>query len=415
MSEFLLEPNFLPTTKLGVDGKGERAVIVKQSYAKIILAVTCVALLMVGCLFIDLRSEENTHEAEMIHAHRVEEHQRFSKLEAEKTMTQIGAQLQEQVSDFKDQESDLKIMAQHINYEHTQSRTKIMKAIDDESLTVADIKKQLVAEFDSMNANVMEILSTMNEQAKDEADQAAVDAKRMQNQLLHEVQKQQKQDAALEATEATPATKAAEAAEANELAAEDAEINGQLHAVFEHVNELAEKMGDADIDSLLDDSNIRQWEQLLTDTETGKLAYPDAIKKMESILTSAPAALKLAEATGAIELVEEDGGKKGVNELTNFRNLLKQVKRLPEYAAVLEEFTAWKNGERTIQQVLLWTQQQMADHKLDPAWMASAYERVTNAKPIATSSARPGATATATRAAAVSRANLNALSTTSSL
>merc|ERR1711924_529062 len=129
-----------------------------------------------------------------------------------------------------------------------------------------------------------------------------------------------------------------------ELASEDAEINGQLHAIFEHVNTLAEKMGDTDIDPLLDEKNVKEWEQLLTDTETGKLSYPDAVAKMEKILSDAPAALKLADATGAIELVEQDGGKKGVNELTNFRNLLKQVKRLPEYATVLEEFTALRTA-----------------------------------------------------------------------
>merc|ERR1712178_464768 len=157
-----------------------------------------------------------------------------------------------------------------------------------------------------------------------------------------------------------------------ELASEDAEINGQLHAVFEHVSTLAEKMGDTDIDPLLDEKNVKEWEKILSD---------------------APAALKLADATGAIELVEQDGGKKGVNELTNFRNLLKQVKRLPEYATVLEEFTAWKDGKRTIQQVLLWTQKQIADNKIDPAWMAKAYERVSGAKPVATSNARPGAAA----------------------
>merc|ERR1711918_118772 len=92
----------------------------------------------------------------------------------------------------------------------------------------------------------------------------------------------------------------------------------------------------------------------------------------------------------------------GVNELTNFRNLLKQVKRLLEYATVLEEFTAWKDGKRTIQQVLLWTQTQIADNKIDPAWMAKAYERVSGAKPVATSNACPGAAATASRRSAAS-------------
>merc|ERR1712178_554860 len=181
-----------------------------------------------------------------------------------------------------------------------------------------------------------DILSDLNEKAKEEADEAAVNAQRVQNQVMHEVEKQEKRDSALEQerqnkANGIAASPAEEADEDAELASEDAEINGQLHAVFEHVNTLAEKMGDTDIDPLLDEKNVKEWEQLLTDTETGKLSYPDAVAKMEKILSDAPAALKLADATGAIELV-------------------KQVKRLPEYATVLEEFTAWKDGKRTIQQ-----------------------------------------------------------------
>merc|ERR1711918_325971 len=90
------------------------------------------------------------------------------------------------------------------------------------------------------------------------------------------------------------------------------------------------------------------------------------------ILEKAPAALKLAEATGSIALVEADGGKKGVDEVTNFRALLKEVKRLPQYAAVLEEFEAWKSGKRTEQQVLLWVQQKIANSELDADWITLA-------------------------------------------
>jgi len=363
--------------------------------------------LCAGLLFVDLRNEESQHALEIQHEHRVEEHQRYSKLEAEKTMTQVSLDLQSQVQNQIDLESDLKVMAQHIDYEHSSTRTKLIKAVDDPKATVEDIKKILFTEFDTMNKNVIDILSDLNEKAKEEADKAAVNAQRVQNQVMHEVEKQEKRDSALEQerqnkANGIAASPAEEAEEDAELESEDAEINGQLHAVFEHVNTLAEKMGDNDIDPLLDEENVKDWEQLLADAETGKLSYPDAVAKMEKILSDAPAALKLADATGAIELVEQDGGKKGVNELTNFRNLLKQVKRLPEYAAVLDEFTAWKDGKRTIQQVLLWTQKQIADNKIDPAWMAKAYERVSGAKPVATSNARPGAAATASRRSAAS-------------
>merc|ERR1712072_1553986 len=114
-------------------------------------------------------------------------------------------------------------------------------------------------------------------------------------------------------------------------------------------------MGDADIDDLLDTKKVAEWEQVLTDAETGKLAYPKAVEKMEEIITKAPAALKLAE-------------------VTTFRNLLKEVKWLPQYAAVLEEFAQWKQGTKTVQQVLAWTEEKLAAGDIDGTWLAKAYE-----------------------------------------
>jgi len=77
------------------------------------------------------------------------------------------------------------------------------------------------------------------------------------------------------------------------------EIEARMTAVFHHVDDLANKMGSTDIDALLESSHVAEWEQLLTDTESGKVAYPIGIKKMEAILDKIPAALKLAEATGS--------------------------------------------------------------------------------------------------------------------
>merc|ERR1711865_653239 len=183
-------------------------------------------------------------------------------------------------------------------------------------------------------------------------------------------------------------------------------IETRINTVLEHVLSLAEKMGDTDIDALLDAKKVEEWEQVLTDAETGKLTYPDAVAKAEEIITTAPAALKLAEVTGALELIEEDGGAKGVNEITNFRNILKQIKWLPQYAAVLEEFSAWKNGERTIQEILVWTEDKMAKGEIDGTWLAKAYETTakaasaTTTKPATATTAAAAATNTVTTAAA---------------
>merc|ERR1712028_125946 len=178
-------------------------------------------------------------------------------------------------------------------------------------------------------------------------------------------------------------------------------IETRINAIFNHVFDLAEKMGDTDIDALLDAGKVKEWEQVLTDAETGKLTYPDAVAKAEEIITSAPAALKLAEVTGALELIEEDGGAKGTTEITNFRNLLKQIKWLPQYAAVLEEFSAWKNGERTIQEVLVWTEDKMSSGEIDGTWLAKAYETTAKAATATTTTPATSATAgTATSATA---------------
>merc|ERR1719460_3109190 len=177
-------------------------------------------------------------------------------------------------------------------------------------------------------------------------------------------------------------------------------IEERISAIFTHVYDLAEKMGDADIDGLLDANKVAGWEQVLTDAETGKLAYPKAVEKMEQIVTEQPAALKLAEVTNALQLIEEDGGAKGVTEVTNFRNLLKEVKWLPQYAAVLEEFSQWKQGTKTVQQVLAWTEEKLAAGEIDGTWLAKAYETTAKAAAPAAPAAKPATATTATAATA---------------
>merc|ERR1719240_1759774 len=194
---------------------------------------------------------------------------------------------------------------------------------------------------------------------------------------------------------------------ANEPSEEEStkKIAEHINAIFDHVYDLAEKMSDADIDDLLDTKKVAEWEQVLTDAETGKLTYPKAVEKMEEIITKAPAALKLAEVTSALQLIEEDGGAKGVTEVTNFRNLLKEVKWLPQYAAVLEEFSQWKQGHKTVQEVLAWTEEKLAAGEIDGTWLSKAYETTAKAAAPAAPAAKP---ATATAAAATATATAKA-------
>merc|ERR1712070_331183 len=102
-------------------------------------------------------------------------------------------------------------------------------------------------------------------------------------------------------------------------------------------------------------------------------------------------------ATNALALVEEDGGAKGVTEITNFRNLLKEIKWLPQYAAVLEEFSLWKEGKRTAEEVLVWTEQKMTAGEVDGTWLAKAYE-AKDVKDVPITAKATKATATATKA-----------------
>merc|ERR1711939_970056 len=118
----------------------------------------------------------------------------------------------------------------------------------------------------------------------------------------------------------------------------------------------------------------------------------------EEIITKAPAALKLTEVTSALQLIEEDGGAKGVTEVTNFRNLLKEVKWLPQYAAVLEEFSQWKQGHKTVQEVLAWTEEKLAAGKIDGTWLSKAYETTAKAEVADTPKPATAAAAAATTA-----------------
>lgn len=355
----------LPTharyTKLGANGKGPRAMVVKQSSMRIILGCTAILLLLSGCLWLDIKMERSAFTSGLKLEHAVEEHQRHSKLEAESKMTEAAALLSEQVDRSNEEESSLKIMVSHILYVQHEARTRFLRLADGSNGSDGKgLKKQLAAEFDKLNEDVSSIMKEHLSHLHDTINDANASLKQLQIDVVQELEKQEHEDRELE-LDSTNTKKATEGL-----------ITGRLNAVFNHVYELAGKMGATDIDDLLKESNVQEMTQVLADTESGKLSYPDGIKQMEGILEKAPAALKLAEATGSIALVEADGGKKGVDEVTNFRALLKEVKRLPQYAAVLEEFEAWKSGKRTEQQVLLWVQQKIANSELDADWITLA-------------------------------------------
>merc|ERR1719504_171569 len=339
-------------------------------------------------------AETADFEAAIKQEHQFEEHQRASKVEAETKIAEMSAEMHKMNEKNKDNESDLKIMASHLQYVQQVSLINIMQSIDDESLTVADIKKTVNKQFKEMEKETEQILHDHLVVVEGANAKSNAEMDRIEAEVREMTKAQEKYDAKMAAKQ-----EAAGAPPADEASDEETKkIEQHINAIFDHVYDLAEKMGDADIDGLLDAKKVAEWEQVLTDAENGKLAYPKAVEKMEQIITEQPAALKLAEVTNALQLIEEDGGAKGVTEVTNFRNLLKEVKWLPQYAAVLEEFSQWKEGHKTVQEVLAWTEEKLAAGEIDGTWLAKAYE--TTAKPAAGTVAKPATAATATTAAA---------------
>jgi len=399
MSEFGLE--LPPTTKLGNDGKGEKAFIIGQSKVAAVLGVVAVLAIFTGGLYMVNGTQQAEFTSAIEQEHKFEEHQRASKVEAETKMAEMSAEMHKLSEKSKDQESDLKIMASHLQYVQQVSLINIMQSIDDESLTVADIKKIVKEQFEGMEKETEQILHdhlvvVEGANMKSNAEMDRIEAE------VHEMTKaQQKYDAEMAAQQEAAGAPPTDAQPSEQ---ETKAIEERISAIFTHVYDLAEKMGDADIDGLLDTKKVAEWEKVLTDAETGKLAYPKAVEKMEQIITKQPAALKLAEVTNALQLIEEDGGAKGVTEVTNFRNLLKEVKWLPQYAAVLEEFSQWKEGHKTVQEVLAWTEEKLAAGEIDGTWLAKAYETTAKAAAPAAPAAKPATAATATAATATAKA-----------
>jgi hypothetical protein len=399
MSEFGLELP-LPTAKLGVDGKGGKAYIVKQSGMKTIFAVVAVLLVLCGCLALDIQAQRTTFTSSMTMEHSHEEHQRIAKVEAETKLAEMSAKIVQLNEKSKDQESDLKIMASHLQYIQQVSLIRIMKHIDNENLTVADIKHEVKDQFESLEKETEQILHDHLVVVEGANAKSNAEMDRIEREVAAMTEREEKYDVEQKKDEKNAAPAQLKIIKDRVFTNENKEIEDRINVIFTHVYDLAEKMGDADIDGLLDANKVAEWEQVLTDAENGKLAYPKAVEKMEEIITKAPAALKLAEVTNTFQLIEEDGGAKGVTEVTNFRNLLKEVKWLPQYAAVLEELSQWKQGTKTVQQVLAWTEGKLAAGEIDGTWLAKAYETTTKAGAAAATATTPGTASTSNAAAA---------------
>jgi len=365
MSEFGLE--MPPVTKTGSDGKGPKAFVVKQTHMAGIMSICAVLFVMYLGTSADLRAQKTMLNADIEVHMQNGEHQRLAKLEAETHLQEVAAEMAEQVGHAEEAESDLKIMAQHINFIQKSVLMGIHKTLDDPHLTVGELKTIVNDQFVAMSEEIESIMHDHLVTIKDANKKSNEAMKHIHEVLAKEMEEQEKEEQRYREAQQKAHEAAAEADKAVEEHAQKS-----INQIYDHVFALAEKMGDADIDSLLSAETVQKWERLITDTEEGKLNYEDAVQNMEEVLTKNPAALKLAEVTNTFELVHEDGGKKGVTEVTNFRSLIKHVKWLPEYAAVIDKLTTWKEGHMTTQQVLTWVQEQVLAGSIDDRWLAEA-------------------------------------------
>merc|ERR1719183_292981 len=374
----------LPTHTTSSDGKG-RHTLVQTSHWLGVLAFTAVLLLLAGCLYADNHMERSQFFSDLMQEHRVEEQQRAHKLEAETRLTEASAVMGNQAAIERAHQSDLRIMAQHIAFVQQDSHSKIEGLVESSKLKdnedFAELKEKLLDLIKEAQQNVVSIVH--NRITNVEADTAHYEkeVQHIQDEIVHELADEQQEDEANKEQEPEVISELAKAVQSKV----DGKVNAGLAALFAHVNALADKMGDTDVDALLESSNVKAWEAILSDTESGKLAYPEGIKKMEMVVEKFPAVLKLAEAQGVIQLVEGDGGVAGVSEVTNFRALLAEVRRLPQYSKILEVYDSWKAGKHTVGQVLAWLQEKMEAKELDADWIVAATSAAVNSGAPATS------------------------------
>merc|ERR1719183_1646113 len=264
------QTKMLPTHTARSDGK-DRHTLVQTSHWVGVLAFTAILLLLAGCLYADNHMERSQFFSDLMQEHRVEEQQRAHKLEAETRLTEASAVMGNQAAIERAHQSDLRIMAQHIAFVQQDSHSKIEG--------FAELKEKLLDLIKEAQQNVVSIVH--NRITNVEADTAHYEKEvhHIQDEIVHELADEQQEDEANKEQEPEVISELAKAVQSKV----DGKVNAGLAALFAHVNALADKMGDTDVDALLESSNVKAWEAILSDTESGKLAYPEGIKKMEMV------------------------------------------------------------------------------------------------------------------------------------
>ena len=353
-------------TKLGHDGKGPKAYIVKQTHIGYILFGVAFLLLIIGALVVDYKFERFKFSLNQQKLYKSTAHQRVNKLSAENKLMKISAVLQSHLRAEKREETNLQIMQHRITEIEAGGRVTIGNAIKDK-----EVNKQVLAIYDHIIEDAKSVvnkhLASTHRMAK--ASQATM--KHIQQNIIHELQEEIQEDTRDEEERqrqhgmghGAPAPAGAPGGlgiDLNELDEEDKkrwkEAETSLNHMLEHLEEKIQALGGFTMAT----AQVKEWERVLEQTNNGGLAYEEAERKMKQLMN--------APSHGPMKsIINED-----LPIVENFEMLLEEIKFLPQKKKMLAELAAWKRGEKTVHEVLLYIEQKMGSGDLDPDWMVGA-------------------------------------------
>jgi hypothetical protein len=222
-----------------------------------------VLLLLAGALFADIKYERAAFTSGLTLEHKAEHRQRMGKLNVETKLTEASAVLDAQSQHMLSDESDLKLMGRHIEFIQNKDTKNILAIVDKAAIQKWDhskTKNELRSAIEHMNKKVSNTVADEVAKLHKAATLSSKRVKRMQQEITEELAEQEEMD-----QEGNDYETNKELLERQAQKKED-----YLSAIFNHVYQLAEKLGDTDIDNLLDKKNVREWGQVLEDTESGQ-------------------------------------------------------------------------------------------------------------------------------------------------
>lgn len=364
----------LQTTKLGHDGKGPKAYVVKQTHFGYILVSLAFLCLIIGALVIDYKYERFQFSIKQDKLYKFKEHQKVNKLSAESKLMKISAVLQSHLRAEKKEESRLEVMKSRLGELQKGGREKIAKAIDDaaeKQTDINEVKKSVLAIYDQLMNGATEIVQHHVQQATKQAAASQATMKHIQSNIINEL-KQEIQDDALDERDnqhgmghgAPPPAGSPHShgspVDVDSLDEEDkkrwSEAENSLNHMLEHLQVKVSHLGGIRMGS----EKVTEWEHVLEQTNGGKIPYEEAEAKMKQLMSE--------PSHGPMKSIIDES----LPTVDNFEMLLNEIKFLPQKKAMLNELGAWKQGQKSVHEVLLYIEEKMGTGELDPDWLVEA-------------------------------------------